>query len=196
VSSPARAAVSRRSLVLLVATPAVLCALVGLTHPATLDASSALYWRNLHLALIPVFPLIGLAPWLVARRGGKWLGRLGGLFGYGFAIFYTALDILAGVAGGALINAGDTASPVFEVARVLGFIGVVSLVLGCLVASLAAFRAGHVRTLPGAVLACAGAVLVQPFHIYAGLGTLAMLLLAGGFVVLVLTGERRPDPVA
>ena len=178
---------------LLVTVPAVLCALVGLTHPATLDASSALYWRNLHLALIPVFPLIGLAPWLIARRAGVWLGRLGALFGYGFAIFYTALDILAGVAGGALISAGDTGTPVFEIARILGVIGVVSLVLGCLVASFAAFRTGDVRTLPGAVLACVGAVLVQPFHIYAGLGTLAMLLLAGGFAILAITGEPK-DP--
>lgn len=107
-------------------------------------------------------------------------------------MFYTSLDLLAGVAGGALVLAGtpDVTGPIFAIARVLGTIGVVSLVLGCLVAGVAAFRVAGVTSLPGAFLATVGAALVQPGHIYLGLGTVAMLLLAGGLLVMVLTMQR------
>jgi len=184
---------SRRALVLLVAVPALLAAAIGLTHPPTLNAASAEHWRNMHIALIPVFPLIGLAPWLIARRAGTWFGRSGALFGYSFAVFYTSLDLLAGVAGGALVASGhpDASGQVFAIARVLGTIGVVALVLGSLVASVAAYRVAGVTALPGAVLATVGAVLVQPGHIYLGLGTVAMLLFAGGFVVMAFAVTRK-----
>ena len=183
---------SRRALVLLVALPALLCAAVGLTHPPTLNASSAEYWRAIHIALIPVFPLIGLAPWLIARRAGPWFGRGAAALGYGFAVFYTSLDILAGVAGGALVASGhgDATGQVFAIARVLAAIGVVSLVLGSVLAGIAAFRLAGTAAIPGALLAAVGAALVLPGHIYLGLGTIAMLLLAGGFVILALTVTR------
>lgn len=173
-------------LVLAVSVPAIVAAVIGLTHPATLDASTAEHWRNLHIALIPVFPLIGLAPWLVARRGGLWLGRAGAVLGFGFAAFYTSLDLLAGVAGGALVASGfaDATGQIFAIARVLGTIGVASLVAGTVVAAVAAYRVAGLGTLPGALLAVVGAVLVQPGHIFLGLGTVAMLLLAGGYVVM------------
>jgi len=186
--------VSNRALAVLVAGPAVLCALLGLTHPVHLTAATAEYWRNLHIVLIPVFPLIGAAPWLIARRGGTWFGRIAAIFGYLFATFYTALDILAGVAGGALVEAGDATAPVFAIARVVGAVGVAALVIACATAGISAYRVGGVATLPGALLACIGAALVQPGHIYAGLGTLAMLLLAGGLVVLVFTASRSAKP--
>ena len=94
---------SARTLALLVSVPALLCAAIGLTHPPTLNAASADHWRNMHIVLIPIFPLIGLAPWLIARRAGVAWSRAGAVFGYGFATFYTSLDLLAGVAGGALV---------------------------------------------------------------------------------------------
>ena len=183
---------SRRTLVLLVSLPAVACALVGLTHPVNLNMASAEQWRNLHLILIPIFPLIGLASWLIGRTAGVWFGRAGALFGYGFATFYTALDILAGVAGGVLVIAGnsDATGSVFAIARILANIGVVSLVAGCLVAGVAAFRVAGIAALPGALLATVGAVLVQPGHIYLGRGTVAMMLFAGGFVIMAFAVTR------
>ena len=183
---------TRWRLALLVSVPALLCGAIGLTHPPTLNAESAEHWRNMHLALIPVFPLIGLAPWLIARRPGRWFGRAGALLGYGFAIFYTSLDILAGVAGGALVASGhgDATGQVFAIARALAAVGVVSLVLGCVVAGIAAFRVAGLAALPGALIAAVGAALVLPGHIYLGLGTVAMLLLAGGFVILAFTVTR------
>jgi len=186
-------ALSRRTLILLVSVPALLAGAIGLTHPPTLNASSAEHWRAMHIVLIPVFPLIGLAPWLIARRAGPWFGRGGALFGYGFAVFYTSLDLLAGVAGGALVASGhaDASGQVFAIARTLGAIGVVALVLGTLVAAVAAFRVAGVTAVPGAVLAVVGALLVQPGHIYLGLGTVAMLLLAGGYVVMAFAVTRN-----
>lgn len=188
---------NRRTRAIVVGAPPVLCALIGLTHPLELTAATSEYWRNMHLALIPIFPLIGAAAWLLARQAGRSYGLLAALFGYGFAIFYTALDILAGVAGGALVTAGQSPEPVFAIARLLGPIGVLCLVLGCVVAGAAAFRIAGVTTLPGTFLACIGAALLQPGHIYAGLGTLAMLLLGGGFVVLALqTAHPKVNPTA
>jgi hypothetical protein len=52
----------------------------------------------------------------------------------------------------------------------------------------------RLRALPGGVLAVAGAGLVQPGHIYPGLGTLAMVLIAAGLVLLVLV-TRGPAVV-
>lgn len=187
---------NRRLLAVLVSAPAVVCALIGLTHPMHLDAATATYWRTMHIVLIPIFPLLGFAPWLIARQSTRWLALLAAIFGYGFATFYTSLDLLAGVAAGAEVVAGVSGGtgPVFAIARVLGAIGVGCLVLGCITASISAFRVGGVRTLPGTLLAIVGAALVQPGHIYAGLGTAAMLLLAGGFVILVLTTTQRATP--
>ncbi len=183
---------SRRTLVLLVALPALLCGAIGLTHPANLTGGAAEYWRNMHIALIPIFPLIGVAPWLIARRAGVRFGRASALFGYGFAIFYTSLDLLAGVAGGALVASGhaDSTGQVFAIARALGLIGVVSLVLGCVVAGIAAYRVAGLSALPGALIAAVGAALIQPGHIYLGLGTVAMLLTAGGFIILAFSVTR------
>lgn len=183
---------TRLRLVLLVALPALVCAAIGLTHPPHLNAASAEHWRNMHLALIPIFPLIGLAPWLIARRAGVWFGRGAAVLGYGFAVFYTSLDLLAGVAGGALVASGhsDATGPIFAIARVLGTVGVVSLALGAVLAGVAAVITAGLPAIPGALLATVGAVLVQPGHIYLGLGTVAMLLLAGGFVIMAWAVSR------
>lgn len=183
---------SRAGLALAVATPALACGAIGLTHPGILDASTAEHWRNMHLALIPIFPLIGLAPWLIARRAGVWLGRLGALFGFGFAAFYTSLDVLAGVAGGALVLAGheDASDEVFALARVLGAIGVACLVLGGLTAGVAAFRVAGLRALPASAVAVIGAILVLEGHIYPGRGTVAMAFIAAGYAALALAVTR------
>lgn len=183
---------SRLRLVLLVAVPALLCGAIGLTHPPHLTVASAEHWRIMHLILIPIFPLIGLAPWLIARRAGTWFGRGGAVLGYGFAVFYTSLDLLAGVGGGALVGSGhpDATGQVFAIARVLGSIGVVSLALGAVLAGTAAVIIAGLPAIPGALLATVGAVLVQPGHIYLGLGTVAMLLFAGGFVIMAWAVSR------
>ncbi|PPF62897.1 hypothetical protein C5E11_09625 [Clavibacter michiganensis] len=179
---------SRLRLVLLVSLPAVVCAAIGLLHPHHLTDATASIWQVMHLILIPLFPLVGLGPWLIARRSRRPMGWVAAVGGYGFATFYTSLDLLAGVAAGTLQLAGVTEgkAPVYEVARALGLIGVVSLVVACLAATAAVAIRVRLRALPGGVVAVIGACLVQPGHIYPGLGTAAMLLLAAGLTLLAL----------
>ena len=190
----------RRALVVAGATlPALLCALIGLAHPGDLTVSTAELWRNIHLALIPVFPLIGLAPWLVARQGGRRLGWLAAVGGYGYATFYTSLDLLAGVGGGAMVLGGeaDSTGPIFAIARVLARIGVWCLVAAAVVATVAAVRRVGATAVPAGLVAVVGSYLVYRGHIYFPVGTLAMLLLAGGFgaLALLVTRSTTPDPV-
>jgi len=185
---------SRLLLIIGVAAPAIACALVGLTHPMGLDADSALYWQNLHIALLFLFPLIGFAPWLIASRVDRRLGWAAAVLGYGFATLYTALDVLAGIAAGALVLGGeaDATGPVYAIARILARVGVWSLVLGAVVAGVAAFQHARFAALPGAVLAVLGAYLVYPGHIYFPVGTVSMLLLAAGFGALAVAVTRAP----
>lgn len=189
---------TRVRIILLVSVPALACAVIGLLHPHHLTGDTAARWQVMHIVLIPVFPLVGLGPWLIARRSSRPLGLIAALGGYGFATFYTSLDLLAGVAAGTLQLAGVTAgkAPVYEVARVLGLVGVISLVVACLAATAAVFLHVRLRALPGGVLAVVGAALVQPGHIYPGLGTLAMVLVAVGlvFLALVTTGKAAVPP--
>lgn len=177
-----------------VALPALACAIIGLAHPRILDLGTAGAWQGLHIALIPVFPLVGLAPWLIARKVDRRLGWVAAVFGYGFATLYTALDILAGVGGGALWLGGraDATEPIFEIARVLARIGVWSLVLGILVAGVAVASRAGIRALPGLVLAGVGAYFVYEGHIYFPVGALAFgaFALGSALLAVVVTGER------
>ena len=193
---------ARLTLIALVVGPALLAALVGLTHPMDLNPDTATYWKNMHIGLIFVFPLMGLAPWLIARRVDRRLGWLAAIAGYGYATLYTALDILAGVAGGALVEGGqsDASGPVFAVARTLARIGVYSLVAGAVIAGAAVIwrasrhdRGGLAAASVGLILATVGAWLIYDGHIYPPLGTLAMLLTASGFGLLAFAVTR---PVA
>jgi hypothetical protein len=167
-------------------------------HPHHLTEQTAEAWRTVHIWLIPVFPLLGLGPWLIARRGNRPLRWIAAIGGYGFATFYTSLDLLAGVAAGTLQLAGDTAgkAPIYEIARVLGLVGVISLVVACLAAAVAACIRAPLWAVPGGLLAATGAALVQPGHIYPGLGTLAMLLLAVGLALLAVAVTVEPRTAA
>jgi len=177
-----------------VTAPAIAGALVGLTHPMRLTADTALYWQNMHIVLIFLFPLIGVAPWLIARRVDRRLGWIAALGGYGFATLYTALDILAGVAAGALVLGGeaDATGPVYAIARILARIGVWSLIAAVIAAGVAAFLQARMAAVPGLVLAAIGAYLVYPGHIYFPVGTAAMGLLAAGLALLALAVTRAP----
>lgn len=175
-----------------VAGPFLFCGAVGLLHPSSLNDDTATLWRGIHLALIPVFPLIGLAPWLIARRVDRRLGWLGALFGYGYATFYTSLDLLAGVAAGTVQLAGidEAKSPLYAIARILAMIGIVSLIGGIVTATIAAVLRGGLIAIPGGVIAVVGAVMHQIGHIQPGFGTASMVFLAAGFLILAYSVTR------
>ncbi|MGH8933298.1 MAG: hypothetical protein ACRDZO_22345 [Egibacteraceae bacterium] len=169
----------------IVAGPLTLAAL-GLTHPSDLTSRTAPYWRDLHIILLPLFPLLGVNLWWLlgdARDPASWLARLAAFV---FIAFYSGLDVLAGVAAGAVVAAGvsDVAgatSPLFAQASRLGAIGAGSLVIGTVITGIVlVVRTGRVAV-PGAVLLVAGAVLFGRNHIYFPVGVSAMLVMAAGF---------------
>lgn len=179
---------------LLVTLPALVCAAVGLLHPAGLGPDTAQAWLVLHIVLLPVFPLVGLAPWLLTRGAPRVFRWAAAVLGYGFATCYTALDVLAGIGGGAMVLGGrsEATGPLFRIADALASVGVISLVLGLLVAGVAALATSGIRSLPGTLIAVIGAVLIDQGHVWFPLGTLAFVLLAAGCGIVALIPPRRP----
>jgi hypothetical protein len=175
-------------LALAVALPPLALALVGLTHPTRLDADSALYWRDLHIAILPVFPLLGFAPWIVVRGHSRRLSWAAGLLGFVYAAFYTSLDVLAGIGAGGLEHEGMgmARGVLFDLADALGLVGSVSLVAGALLAGGFAVRWRGAKALPGAALVTVGAVLFLYDHIFFPVGVAGQVCLAAGWALLVV----------
>ena len=64
--------------------PPLVLAVAGATHPMDLTAATAHHWLVMHVLLVPVFPLLGVAVWVLLVEGllmsllnapslGKWL---------------------------------------------------------------------------------------------------------------------------
>lgn len=189
---------SRAAAVAAVGLPPLLLAGIGLTHPARLDGTSAAYWRDLHIGLLPLFPLLGLGPWLVTRRVQSGSARVVALLAYVYAAAYTALDVLAGIGAGALQAAGrgEGTSTLFAWGNTLAEYGVWSYLAASVLAAVAAVRRSGRAAAPGALLALVGAWYFLGNHIYWPRGVLAMLALAGGWtaVMLTVTAGRRGRP--
>ena len=180
---------------LAVAVPPLVLAAVGVSHPTHLNAGSAEYWRDLHIGILAVFPLLGFAPWIVVRGHRAWLSWTASILGFLYASFYTALDVLAGIGAGGLEHAGmHDATPVaFDLGDRLGLVGSVALVAGCVVAGGFAVRMRGIRALPGGLLVTLGSVLFLFEHIFFPVGVVGQLCLAVGWVLLVVT-VHTPAP--
>lgn len=185
-------------LTVLVAPPVVLAA-AGLAHPSHLTTGTADSWRNLHVLLLPVFPLLGLGPWLVLRREGLVLGRVAAVLGYGYAVFYTALDVLAGIGAGALQQAGvgGGRSVLFAQADDLVRYGVWAYFGATVLAAAVMLRRVGVAAAPGAVLTMGGAWSFLDSHIFWPRGVVTMFALAAGWAALALVSpaERATETV-
>lgn len=181
-------------MIALATVPTLVVLLVGITHPLNLTEEAAQSWQTLHLVLLPVFPLMGLAPWIVARTADRRLGWLAAIGGYAFATGYTALDVLAGIGGGAMVLGGqsDATGPLFRIANQLALVGVYGLVFGTLVASIAAVLRGRWLAIPGAALALVGSYMISTEHIFSPLGTLALGLVVVGYAILATAVTRTP----
>jgi len=175
-------------LALAVAVPPLVLAAVGLSHPTDLDADSAVYWRDLHIGILPVFPLLGFAPWIVVRGHSRWLSWTAGVLGFVYAAFYTSLDVLAGIGAGGLEHAGMHGSTgvVFGLGDSLGLVGSVAFVAACVVAGVFVIRMRGLVALPGALLVAAGSLLFLYRHIFFPVGVAGQLCLAAGWVLLVV----------
>lgn len=91
---------STRLLPVLLAFPGVALGLGGLLHPHRLLPENAERWYLLHLAGLVLFPLVGLALAAVVRGRSDPLAWVVRLSAYGYATFYTALDVIYGVGAG------------------------------------------------------------------------------------------------
>jgi hypothetical protein len=187
--------------VLVVAGPAVLLAGLGLTHPQELTVASASWWTNLHVVLLPIFPLLAASLWLLLRGVPgpvAWVARVAA---YGYATFYSVTDVLIGIGAGALtrFNAARgvpertaEVDRLFTVGNELGWVGVGCFLVAAAATALAvAMRMGR-RALPGAAVLLVAAVLFTGgSHIYWPAGVVTMLVLAVGLGLLAVV---LPDP--
>ena len=181
--------ISRRILTLLVVgVPPLVLAAVGVTHPSELNADTARYWRDLHIGILVVFPLLGFAPWLLVRGHSLWLSWAAGVLGFVYAAFYSALDILAGIGSGGLEHAGhhDAIGVTFALGDGIGLVGSVAYVAACLLVGGFAVRMSGLRALPAAVLVAVGSAMFLAEHIFFPWGVIGQLALAAGWVGLAI----------
>lgn len=184
----------RASTIVVVALPGLLLAAVGyLVHPGFLDASTARAWWQVHVFLVPVFPLIALALWVLLRGVGGPVAVLARVAAYGFATFYTALDVLSGIGAGLVVEAGagDLAGRLFGVGDALGHAGVWMLLAAAVLTGLALLPRDGMRVLPGAAVLAAACFPFLTGHIFHPTGVFAMLLLALG-CGLIAAARREP----
>jgi hypothetical protein len=88
-----------------VTAPPLLLAVAGLMHPSTLNVATAQHWVILHIALLPVFPLVTVGFILPLRDIPRHpLTVLTWAAAFGYACFYTGLDAVAGIAAGTLVE--------------------------------------------------------------------------------------------
>jgi hypothetical protein len=177
----------------LIAPPLVLAG-AGLAHPMRLTAATAGSWHDLHVLLLPIFPLLGLGPWLLVRRENPVLGQVAAVLGFAYAVFYTALDVLAGIGAGSLARAGVDGGPsvLFGQADDLVRYGVWAYLVATLLVAAVMLRRVGVAAIPGAVLIIGGAWSFLDSHIFWPRGVLTMLALAVGWAALGLVSPDEP----
>lgn len=187
--------ISHRSVLGIAAGP-VLLAAVGVTHPHQLNPDTASYWKNMHIGLLLLFPLLGLDIWWALRGVGHPLAWAARVLAFVYAGFYGALDVLAGIATGLVVEQTTlTGQPglivvntwLFDQGNALAVIGVWAFFVACLLVVVSLYLEGvrGWRLSPGSVLLMAGAWLFLSSHIYFPVGVIAMLLLAAGFSLLM-----------
>lgn len=175
------------------AVPLLLAAL-GVTHPRVLNLETASYWHTLHLVLLILFPLLGVNLWWLLSGFSGWAVWTARALGLVYITFYGALDVLAGIGTGLLVlRAPEANSPelsetvrwLFAQGNMLSLVGVWAFLLACVLMSAVLVRHVGRAALPGAVLLCGAALPFLSSHIYWPVGVVTMVLLAGGFALLL-----------
>jgi hypothetical protein len=202
-----------RTLLLVVVGP-LLLALAGLVHPSGLSARTAHHWVELHILLLPVFPLLALGfPVLLRNRPRTGAAGVATVVAWvcaaAYAVGYTGLDAVAGIAAGTVAEQpGDPAQlravvlALYSTANGLGRFGVYALLAAVLAGTVAlAARHGMMRVLPGTLILLGAGYSFLDSHIFRPRGVLTMLAMAAGFALWTwaTTADRRshrPDPVA
>lgn len=185
----------------LLAAPALALAAAGLFHPHALTYDSSWRWFALHLPGLLVFPLVGwaLAMLVAGRRDAlAWVVRAAA---YVYATFYTALDVVSGIAAGWVthqlgpgVPRPEAVSQLFRIGTPLGRVGewaLLVVVLALVVDRVTRRRADVATWALGAVLLLPGAWLVHVGHIFAPEGVLGMSMLGCG---TAWVGHRSRSP--
>ncbi|MFC4492678.1 hypothetical protein ACFPA8_00820 [Streptomyces ovatisporus] len=190
-----------RDIALVVVAPLVLAAF-GLGHPGGLRPHNAALWAELHIWLLPVWPLLALG--LVVPLWGRPSRDAAGvatvvawIAGFGYAVFYTGLDAVAGIAAGIAEEHGGAhprkvVNPLFHTGDALGQAGVWCLAVGVIAASAALFMRYGPRVLPGTAVLLVCCWSFFDSHIFHPRGVVTMLGFALGFVLWVWTATARP----
>lgn len=172
------------------ALPGLVLAGVGLTHPAGLTAATAHHWWTMHVVLLPLFPLLVVAFWVLLlgdRSPLAWLARIAG---YGYAVFYTALDVLAGIAAGVVVErdgrTGDQAARLIGVGDQLGLVGSWCFLVAGALTTAALVPRGRRVVWPGGALVLIGGWGFLENHIFRPYGVLAQVGIAAGTALLGL----------
>ncbi|MBG0819486.1 hypothetical protein HS048_01750 [Planomonospora sp. ID91781] len=183
--------------------PSVL-ALAGLLHPHHLTQETAGHWVTLHLVLLPVFPLLAGSLLLLLRgMDGLWT-RVAWAGCYVYAIFYTGLDAIAGIAYGTLVARTDdpallagAGAAVDVVGGAVGLVGSAGFLVAAVATTAAlAARHGGRRVAAGGTVLIAASVLWLGSHIYwpEGVVTALGLALGAGLLAVASAGRTPPEP--
>ena len=165
----------------------ILLAGAGLVHPAGLSAATAHRWVHLHIALLPVFPLLALGfvvlLWGRPRADVPGVATVVAWVGAGvYAIGYTGLDAVAGIAAGTVAGqGGDPAElrrlvlALYDVADGLGRAGVYAFLLAVLAGTVALAARHGPRVIAGSVVLLGAGYSFIDSHIFWPRGVLTMV---------------------
>ncbi|MER7330481.1 MULTISPECIES: hypothetical protein [unclassified Micromonospora] len=199
--APARPRTPRRTarLALLLGPPAVL-ALAGLLHPHHLTPDTARQWTALHLALLPVFPLLAAGLLTLLRSAAGRAVSVARVGCYVYAIFYTGLDAIAGIAAGRLmigaedvIDVQEQIDGLSEVGGAVGLVGALGFLVAAAGAAVALVSRYGRPAVPGVVVLLVAAVFWLGSHIYWPEGVLTVVAIGTGFALLEFRAVRPAE---
>ncbi|MFF7546252.1 hypothetical protein ACFZCU_21850 [Streptomyces canus] len=196
-----------RNITLVTAAPLVL-AMAGAAHPHGLSRATATDWTQLHIALLPVFPLLtlGLLVPLWHRPRPDLAGfatAVAWTSAFTYAAFYTGLDAVAGIAAGTAVehaagtaNIGPIKYPLYDAGESLGEVGAYALIVAVVATTVALLPEHGVRVVPGTVILLVAGWSFTDSHIFWPRGVWTMLGFALGFALLAAGTRRSPGRVA
>ena len=174
---------SRLVLSVLLALPALSLAGAGFLHPHGLSYETSYQWSSLHVPGLLAFPLVGASlAWLVRGRNDPlaWVVRLTALI---YAAFYSALDVINGIAAGYVthrlgpdVPRPDEVRYLFDIGRPLGDIGEWGLIACCLAVAVDQVARHRWAGLPAIALVL-GAWFVRGDHIFTPIGVVGMAII-------------------
>ncbi|MFI5734097.1 hypothetical protein ACIA49_28540 [Kribbella sp. NPDC051587] len=196
---------SWRLVVLVTAAPVAL-AVAGLIHPHFLTRETARSWQQLHVYLLPIFPLLALGfivpLWRRPERSLAGVATVVAWVGaFTYAVFYTGLDLVAGYAAGtvarngAFTDFGAAIQPLFAGGDAFGRIGVYGFLLASAAMTVALLTRYGVRAAPAGIILIAAGWSFRDSHIFWPRGVLTMLAIGIGFALTVrLVSSRSKLP--